>query len=327
MVENGFLWGPPPVEAPESVVKVREHINKGNGESKFKKIRPILSDIPDSKKGYRLAWRKSGQESTVVGVGRKDKIMIGGKDVVVMAGPCSVESEVQMMAIAKKFKEMGGGILRAGAYKPRTSIYDFQGLGKEGLKILRSAADKYDLKVVTEVMGESDVDLVGKYTDIYQVGSRNAHNNNLLKELGRRRKPVLLKRGMISSYKEFLSAAEYILALGNKQVILCERGIKTPGELRNTTDINAIPYFKRETHLPVILDPSHSTGRADLVEAVSLAGIAAGADGLLIEAHIHPKKSISDADQAISMKRLESLMKKVRRVAGAIGRGLWNSYN
>jgi 3-deoxy-7-phosphoheptulonate synthase len=247
--------------------------------------------------------------------------VIGGQEIVYMAGPCSVESKDQVFKIAKGVKAAGCQVLRGGAFKPRTAPYDFQGHGKIGLHFLREAADAYKLGVITEVLDVRDVELVEKYTDIFQVGTRNMQNYPLLKELGKSRKPVMLKRGMWATYKEFLLAAEYILVGGNDKVILCERGIRTHvAETRFTLDLNAVPYLKHETHLPVFSDPSHGTGRANLVRAMSRASIACGADGLLLEAHIDPRMSISDADQAISLQELQKLVKECKRVAKAVDR-------
>ena len=240
---------------------------------------------------------------------------------VIMAGPCSVESEEQIMTIARAVKEAGATVLRGGAYKPRTGPYDFQGLGKKGLQLLQKAARATGLKTITEIMDPRDVDLIQEYADIFQIGARNMQNYTLLREVGRTTHPVLLKRGMHSTYKEFLLAAEYMLAGGNPHVMLCERGIRTHvTELRFTLDLNAVPYLKAETHLPVIVDPSHGTGRRDLVPAMSRAAAAAGADGLLLECHPDPDKSISDADQAISIESFNQMMREINTIAGAIGR-------
>jgi len=240
-----------------------------------------------------------------------------------MAGPCTVETKAQMKAAAKAVKKAGGKILRGGAFKPRTGPYSFQGLGEEGLKLLREAADENNLIAVTEVMDTRDVLLVTKYTDILQIGARNMQNFTLLKEVGKTNKPVLLKRGMSNTIKEFLLAAEYIMKEGNHQVILCERGIRTfETEARNSLDINAIPVLKELSHLPVIVDPSHATGRRSLVPAVSRAAIAAGADGLLVEMHPHPEEALCDGDQSITPDMLEDMMKELKGIAKAIGRNI-----
>ena len=268
-------------------------------------------------KPYRLA-HISGEERTVIDV---QGLPVGGPQVVIMAGPCSVESEEQITLIAKAVKEAGGTVLRGGAFKPRTGPYDFQGLGKRGLQLLQKAARSTGLRSITEVMDPREVGLIAEYADILQIGARNMQNYTLLREVGRTTHPVLLKRGMHSTYKEFLLAAEYILTGGNAYVMLCERGIRTHvTELRFTLDLNAVPYLQNETHLPIIVDPSHGTGRRDLVPAMSRAAIAAGADGLLIECHTDPDKSISDADQAISIETLSKLMREINTIAGAIGK-------
>lgn len=281
---------------------------------------PHIDVILESEKPYQLASRQAQERDSVINVAG---LAIGGNAVVIMAGPCSVESRDQIFRIAQSVAKSGGHFLRGGAYKPRTAPYDFQGLEKIGLTFLKQAADEAGLKVITEVLDPRDVELVNKYTDIFQVGTRNMQNYALLKELGQAKKPVLLKRGMWSSYKEFLLAAEYILAGGNHAVILCERGIRTHvPELRFNLDLNAVPYLKAESHLPVIVDPSHGTGRRDLVRAMSRAAIAAGADGLMIETHFDPEKSVSDADQAIDLEEFATLVKEVSAVAQAIGREL-----
>ena len=274
-------------------------------------------EVRPPSKPYRLA-HSSAQERTVIDV---RGLPVGGPQVVVMAGPCSIESEEQIMTIAAAVKEAGATVLRGGAYKPRTGPYDFQGLGKKGLQLLQKAARATGLRSITEVMDPRDVDLIAEYADIFQIGARNMQNYTLLKEVGRTKHPVLLKRGMHSTYKEFLLAAEYILAGGNPNVMLCERGIRTHvTELRFTLDLNAVPYLQKETHLPVIVDPSHGTGRRDLVPAMSRAAVAAGADGLLLECHPDPDKSISDADQAISIESFNQMMREINTIAGAIGR-------
>lgn len=268
---------------------------------------------------YKLASKSSLQRHTKVKLNHN--ITIGNTKIVIMAGPCSVESKEQIRLTAEQVKNTGCQILRGGAFKPRTAPYDFQGLGKIGLHFLKQAAVKYNMPVITEVLDVRDIELIEKYTDIFQVGTRNMQNYSLLRELGRQKKPVLLKRGMWATYKELLLAAEYILVGGNKNVILCERGIRTHvPETRFTLDLNAVAYLKHETHLPVIVDPSHGTGRANLVRAMSRAAIAAGADGLLIEAHLDPRRSVSDADQAISMEELKKIVKEVKKIAIAVGR-------
>ena len=303
--------------------KVSTRMN-GNGSAPLRQTRDRsgMSHKSDNNgfpaKPYRLAQTGAKTGTTVVDV---RGLSIGGSQVVVMAGPCSVENEEQIMTIARAVKEAGATVLRGGAFKPRTGPYDFQGLGKKGLQLLQKAAKATGLRTITEAMDPRDVDLIMQYADIFQIGARNMQNYTLLKEVGRTKHPVLLKRGMHSTYKEFLLAAEYILAGGNPNVMLCERGIRTHvTELRFTLDLNAVPYLKTETHLPIIVDPSHGTGRRDLVPAMSRAAVAAGADGLLIECHTEPEKSISDADQAISVETLHQLMREINTIAGAIGR-------
>lgn len=281
---------------------------------------PHVEALIQTDKPYKLASRRTKRLDSHIKVG---DITIGDNEIVVMAGPCSVESKKQILRIARAVKKAGGHFLRGGAYKPRTAPYSFQGLEKVGLTFLKHAAKKTGLLVITEVLDPRDVELVSRYTDIFQVGTRNMQNYSLLKELGRANKPVLLKRGMWATYKEFLLAAEYILTGGNTDVILCERGIRTHvHELRFNLDLNSIPYLKKETHLPIIIDPSHGTGRRDLVRAMSRAAIAAGADGLIIETHFSPDESVSDADQTIDLEEFSLLMKEVDKVARAIGRKL-----
>jgi 3-deoxy-7-phosphoheptulonate synthase len=280
---------------------------------------PFVERILESDRPYKLASKSFKEKGTKIKL--TNGKLIGNKEIVIMAGPCSVETKEQINLIAKEIKEAGCHVLRGGAFKPRTGPYDFQGLGKIGLHFLRNAADKLNLAIITEILDVRDIELVEKYTDIFQVGTRNMQNYPLLKELGKTRKPVLLKRGMWATYKELLLAAEYILLGGNEEVILCERGIRTHvPETRFTLDLNIIPYLKHETHLPVVVDPSHGTGRAHLVRAMSKAAIAAGADGLLIEAHLDPRKSISDSEQAISTQELKKLVKEVKRIAEAVDR-------
>lgn len=233
---------------------------------------------------------------------------------ILMAGPCSIENKDMIMEIAKVVKENGGEFLRGGAFKPRTSPYDFQGLGEEGLKYMREACDKYDLLMVTEVMDTRDIELIGKYTDMFQVGARNMQNFSLLKELGKTDKPVLLKRGLSATMREFLMAAEYIVAFGNQDVILCERGIRTfEIATRNTVDINAIALLKEKSHLPIIVDASHGTGKKSLVEPVTLGCILAGADGAMVEIHQNPSCALSDGEQSLNFEEFKKLCKKLKK--------------
>lgn len=279
-------------------------------------------DPPDVRTApaHDLTSRDHRQTGTVVDIGG---VRVGQAELVVMAGPCSVEGYEQILRIAREVKAAGAAVLRGGAFKPRTSPYDFQGLGQTGLEHLRAVSRDTGLKVVTEVMDTRDVELVATYADCLQIGSRNMQNYPLLKEVGGCGRPALLKRGLAASYKEFLMAAEYIMAHGNDQVMLCERGIRgLSTELRFTLDLNAVPYLKERTHLPVIVDPSHGTGSASLVPAMSLAAIACGADGLIVETHYSPSESISDAPQTISTAEFVTLMAHVATVARAVGRSI-----
>ena len=269
---------------------------------------------------YKLAGRELRPEDTVVKVGN---VAIGGGTTVVMAGECSIESEEQMMSTARLVKETGGHILRGGAFKPRTSPHAFRGLGEEGLKILAAAKAETGLPIVTEVMDPRDVDMVAGYADILQIGTRNAQNYFLLDEVGRCGKPVLLKRGMASTVEDWLLCAEYILARGNGQVILCERGIRTfETGTRFTLDISSIPLAKRLSHLPVVADPSHGTGRWYLVEPMCLAAVAAGADGVMVEIHPNPDRALSDGAQSLKFDKFRRLMQRLDTVAEAVGRPL-----
>lgn len=267
---------------------------------------------------YKLPSRAFHPEDTVIKI--RD-VEIGGKAVVVMAGPCSVETKEQVEQVAAAVKKAGAQILRGGAFKPRTSPYSFQGLGEPGLKILRQTADKEGLLAVSEVMEIAQVPLVAEYVDILQVGARNMQNFNLLRELGKIRKPVLLKRGMAATIEELLMAAEYLMAGGNYQVILCERGIRTfENATRNTLDISAIPVVKKLSHLPIVVDPSHGTGRRDKVAPMARAAVAAGADGLIIEVHHDPDNALSDGAQSLLPEQFAALMKELHLIARVIGR-------
>ena len=269
---------------------------------------------------YKLASRAFKPDGTVVSL---DDVRIGGDEVIVMAGPCSVETEDQIFSSAAAVLRAGAKILRGGAFKPRSSPYSFQGLGEDGLKLLRAAANKESLKVVSEVMDISQIDVVGRYSDIYQVGARNMQNFTLLRELGKTRKPVLLKRGIAATIEEWLLSAEYLLAGGNTDVILCERGIRTfESYTRNTLDISAIPVVKKLSHLPIIVDPSHGTGRRDKVAPMARAAVAAGADGLQIEVHCDPDRALSDGAQSMYPAQFDRLMAELRIIAPAIGRSI-----
>lgn len=260
-------------------------------------------------KSYKFVSREFQPQDTIIEIKGKK---IGGGNFLVMAGPCAIESRESIFEIAREVKKAGAQVLRGGAFKPRTSPYDFQGLGEIGLKYMREAADEYGLLVVTEVMDSNDIELIEKYADIFQVGARNMQNFSLLKALGRCNKPILLKRGLSATMRELLMAAEYIVAYGNKEVILCERGIRTFETItRNTVDINAIPLLKEKSHLPVIIDASHGTGRRSLVEPVTLAGVIAGADGAMVEVHENPECATSDGMQSLYFKDFEKLMRNL----------------
>jgi 3-deoxy-7-phosphoheptulonate synthase len=268
---------------------------------------------------YKLSSRDFKPDPTVFEMG--DGLKIGGKKIFVMAGPCAVENRDMLMRIAKSVKSSGADFLRGGAFKPRTSPYSFQGLGEEGLKYLREAADATGLLIVTEVMDPRNIELVARYADMLQIGARNMQNFDLLREAGMSHKPVLLKRGLSSTITELLLSAEYLLSKGNFKVVLCERGIRTfETATRNTIDINAIPVLKVETHLPVVVDPSHGTGKWSYVAPIAKAAVAAGADGLIIEVHDNPEEAKSDGAQSILPERFEQLMKALRPIAQAVGR-------
>jgi 3-deoxy-7-phosphoheptulonate synthase len=269
---------------------------------------------------YKLASRTFKQENTVVVI---DDLRIGGDEVVVMAGPCSAETEEQVETTAAAVRAAGAKVLRGGAFKPRSSPYSFQGLGEEGLRMLRGAADRHNMKLVSEVMDISQLELIEKYAHILQVGARNMQNFTLLRELGRTRTPVLLKRGISATIEEWLLSAEYILAGGNMSVMLCERGIRTfESYTRNTLDISAIPVVQKLSHLPILVDPSHGTGRRDKVTPMARAAVAAGADGLIIEVHNDPDHALSDGAQSLFPAQFDRLMAELRIIAPAIGRSI-----
>jgi len=268
---------------------------------------------------YKLASRHFRPEGTIVNL--SGGVAIGGGEVIVMAGPCSVESPEQIDAIAASVAASGARILRGGAFKPRSSPYSFQGIGQQGLQLLRQAGDKYNLSVVSEVMDQSQIPQMLDYVDMLQVGARNMQNFNLLRELGKVAKPVLLKRGISATIEELLLSAEYIMAGGNYNVVLCERGIRTfDSYLRNTLDIAAIPVIQKLSHLPIVVDPSHGTGRRDKVAPMARAAVAAGADGLLIEVHNDPEKALSDGAQSLYPEQFEKLMNELRMIGPAVGR-------
>lgn len=291
------------------------------------KIDPELLKILDGVKEvvrisepFKLASRTFKPNDTVITIG---DLKIGGDEVIVMAGPCSAENPAQVDATAAAVKRAGAKVLRGGAFKPRSSPYSFQGHGEAGLQMLRDAGDKYQLKVISEVMDVSQIELIGQYCDIYQVGARNMQNFTLLRELGKVRKPVMLKRGLSSTIEEWLMSAEYILSGGNQDVMLCERGIRTfETATRNTFDISAIPVVKKMSHLPVVADPSHGAGRRDMVAPMARAAVAAGADGLIIEVHNDPDRALSDGAQSMFPEQFERLLSELRIIAPAIGRSI-----
>ena len=269
---------------------------------------------------YKLASREFHPEDTIIRIG---DLTIGGNELQVMAGPCAVESREQMLEVAEMVKASGAKILRGGAFKPRTSPYSFAGLEEKGLQFMAEAREKTGLKIVSEVMDPRSVEMVAEYCDIVQIGARNMQNFNLLREVGKIRKPVLLKRGLSATIEEWIMAAEYVLAGGNEQVIFCERGIRTfETYTRNTLDISAVPIIKSLTHLPIIVDPSHGTGKWRLVEPMAKAAIAAGADGLMIEVHPDPLHAMSDGPQSLKPHKFDAVMKEMQQIAQAMGKTL-----
>lgn len=277
----------------------------------IEQVLPIL-------KPFKLASREFHKDNTVVAVGRTK---IGGSHLAVIAGPCAVESHEVVDGIAQRVRAAGANILRGGAFKPRTSPYSFQGLGEKGLEILRAVGDAHDLPIVTEVMDTRQIELVCRYADMLQIGARNMQNFELLKEVGQTKKPVLLKRGMSATVKDLLMSAEYILSAGNSQVVLCERGVRSfEDSTRNMLDLASVPNIKGQCHLPVIVDPSHATGRRDLIPPMALAAVAAGADGIHVEVHSCPEKALSDGPQALLPEQFDALMKDVKRLAEVFGK-------
>ena len=294
--------------------------NRGTSEAPaFEGLPGVLEVIPVTH-AYKLVSREVKAEDTVVQLGT---VRVGGPELVVMAGPCAVESREQMLTVARAVKQAGAQVLRGGAFKPRTSPYSFQGLGEEGLKILAEAREATGLPVVTEAVDAEGVELVARYADAIQIGARNMQNFSLLKCAGRARKPVVLKRGMSANLEEFLMSAEYILAEGNYEVILCERGVRTFSDFsRNTLDLAVVPAVKRLSHLPILVDPSHGTGRREKVAPLSRAAAAVGADGLMIEVHHDPDRALSDGPQSITPEMFETLVRELRQIAPVIGRRL-----
>ena len=310
---------------------LKAHVSKGTertvigviGDERFIKreqlsLLPHVDDVIPILKPYKLASREFKQSNTIVKVGN---VSIGGDDIVIIAGPCSVESEQQLLETAEAVKAAGAHLLRGGAFKPRTSPYAFQGLGEDGLKMLATARERTGLGIVTEVMESSEVDIVAEYADMLQVGARNMHNTKLLRSISKMDKPVLLKRNFSATLNEFLMSAEYILSGGNSNVVLCERGIRTFVEYtRNTLDLNIVPAVKQLSHLPIIVDPSHGTGRHDLIIPMSRAAIASGADGLIVEVHPHPEKAFSDGEQSLTPDLFRQLIAQVKPIAEVMGR-------
>jgi len=314
-------------------IGLKAHISKGIEHTVigvlgkvFPELRDTLESLPgvdqviSVSKPYKLASREFHPQDTIV---KLNGVAIGGNEIVVMAGPCAVESEEQLLATARAIKAAGATVLRGGAFKPRTSPYQFRGLGESGLKILAEVGEETQMPIITEVMAPNDVDLVAKYADILQIGARNMQNYILLDEMGKTKKPVLLKRGLSSNFQEWLLAAEYILAQGNEQVILCERGIRTfETYTRNTMDISAIPIIEKVSHLPIVADPSHATGKWYLVTPLALAAVAAGADGLLIEVHPNPDLALADGPQSLTFDNFRLLMSQILPIAKARNRKL-----
>ncbi|MDB5350049.1 MAG: phospho-2-dehydro-3-deoxyheptonate aldolase [Planctomycetota bacterium] len=271
-------------------------------------------------KPFKLASREFHAEDSIFDI---KGVKVGGGHLMMIAGPCAIESESRLFEIAESVKEAGANVLRGGAFKPRTSPYSFQGMGEDGLKILQAAGEEFAMPVVTEVMDPRQVDLVVRYTDMIQIGARNMQNFDLLKEVGRTRTPVLLKRGMSATVKDLLMSAEYVLAQGNREVILCERGVRSfEDSTRNMMDISSVPNVKGQSHLPMIVDPSHATGRPDLIPAMARAGLAAGADGVHIEVHSCPEKALSDGPQALLPAQYLHLMHELRGLADLMGRSI-----
>ncbi|MDI6604589.1 3-deoxy-7-phosphoheptulonate synthase [Aceticella autotrophica] len=312
-------------------LELKVHISRGEertvigiiGDKKKLKDKPLelmegVEKVVPIVESYKMVSRTFKPESTIINV---DGVEIGGKDIIIMAGPCAVESREQLFESAEAVKKAGARFLRGGAFKPRTSPYSFQGLEEEGLKMLREARELTGLKIVTEVMDIHSIDLVSEYADVLQIGARNMQNFSLLKEIGKIQKPVLLKRGIAATIDEWLNAAEYILSEGNKNVIFCERGIRTfETYTRNTLDLSAVPIIKKLSHLPIIVDPSHGTGKSELVAPMSKAAIAAGADGLMIEVHPDPKNALSDGVQSLTPEAFKMLTDEIKAISRIIGR-------
>ena len=298
--------------------------NKGALEPAEFETLPGVAEAIRVSKPYKLVSREVKAEDSLVRVGTgENQVTFGGEELAIIAGPCAVESREQAFAAAERVRKAGARLFRGGAFKPRTSPYSFQGLGEEGLEILAEVRRKFGLLIVTETIDPENCDLVEQYADVLQVGARNMQNFSLLKRVGRSAKPVLLKRGMSATIEEFLMAAEYILSEGNYNVILCERGVRTFADhTRNTLDLSVIPAVKRLSHLPIIVDPSHGTGRRDKVIPLSRAAVAVGADGLIVEVHPQPDQALSDGHQSLHPEEFESLMEQISAIAGVLGRTL-----
>ena len=279
---------------------------------------PGVEQVVPILKPFKLASREFHADDSVFEV---KGVKVGGGHLMMIAGPCAVEGEAILMEIAEKVRDAGANVLRGGAFKPRTSPYSFQGLGEDGLKLLKAAGERFGMPIVTEVMDPRQVELVERYADVFQVGARNMQNFDLLKEVGKTRTPVLLKRGMSATVKDLLMSAEYVLAQGNRRVILCERGIRTfEDATRNTLDLSIVPNAKGQSHLPIIVDPSHATGRPDLIPAMARAAVAAGADGVHVEVHSCPEKALSDGPQALLPHQYAKLMDELRQLAEVLGK-------
>jgi 3-deoxy-7-phosphoheptulonate synthase len=295
--------------------------NQGPVEAAAIECLPGVGECVPVSKPYKLVGRELKEETTIIDLG--DGVQIGGRDLAIIAGPCAVETREQTRAIAREVSAAGGRLFRGGAYKPRTSPYSFQGLAEEGLKILAEVRNEFGLKIVTEAIDVESVELVERYSDVMQIGARNMQNFSLLKRAGKSNMPVLLKRGISATLDELLMAAEYILSEGNYKVILCERGIRTFADhTRNTLDLSVIPAVQRLSHLPIIVDPSHGTGRREKVIPLSRAAIAVGADGLMIEVHNNPEEALSDGNQSIEPSEFQQLMNEVGQIAHVLGRTL-----